>query len=88
MGYKQKPNKGMSKRMKVTGTGKVKHRHELNSHLRSGRSAKKKRHLGRPAILAEGHARNMRRRMLVHKLKPAKAAHEARLAAGKSESAA
>ena len=61
MGYKFKPNKGVAKRFRVTATGKMKHRHELSSHLRSGRSEKKKRHLGRPSILAEGHARNLRR---------------------------
>jgi len=32
MGYKFKPNKGVAKRMKVTKSGKIKHRHEKNSH--------------------------------------------------------
>lgn len=80
MGYKLKPNKGVKSRMKVTGTGKVKHRHELNSHLRSGRSAAKKRRLGRPAILDETHAKRFRRLMGMSGLKPAKIAHERALA--------
>ena len=39
MGYKFKPNKGVAKRMRITKTGKLKHRHEKNSHHRSGRSS-------------------------------------------------
>jgi len=35
----------------------------LTSHLRSARTAKKKRELRRPEILFEGHARNMRKLM-------------------------
>jgi large subunit ribosomal protein L35 len=80
MAYKFKPSKSVAKRFKVTKTGKLKHRHEKTSHLRSGRDANKKRHLGRPGVLAEGHARNMRRFMGVAKLKPAKTAHERALA--------
>ena len=57
MGYKFKPNKGVAKRMKVTATGKLKHRHEKLSHLRSNRTGKLKRALGRPSVLAEGHSR-------------------------------
>ena len=60
MAYKYKPNKSVAKRFTVTGTGKLKRRHTLSTHLRSARDGNKKRHLGRPAILNEGHARNMR----------------------------
>src|SRR5205085_11298169 len=60
MGYKFKPNKGVAKRMKVTATGKLKHRHEKNSHLRSGRSSALKRRLGRPSVLDEGQASRLR----------------------------
>jgi large subunit ribosomal protein L35 len=80
MGYKFKPNKGVTKRLRVSKTGKVKHRHELSTHLRSGRSAKKKRHLGRPAVLFEGHARNMRQLMGVSGRRPNQIAHERALA--------
>jgi large subunit ribosomal protein L35 len=76
MGYKFKPNKGVAKRMKLTGTGKLKHRHEKNSHLRSGRSSALKRRLGRPAVLAEGHSRNMRRLLGVEGKRPNQVAHE------------
>ncbi len=81
MGYKFKPNKGCVKRFKVTATGKVKRRGTFTSHLRSRRDAALKRRMGRPAILAEGHARNMRRFMGVSGLKPRRVAHERALAA-------
>jgi large subunit ribosomal protein L35 len=80
MGYKLKPNKGVKSRFRVTATGKLKHSHELNSHLRSRRSAKKKRHLGRPAVLDEGHARRFRGIMAISGKKPARIAHQRALA--------
>jgi large subunit ribosomal protein L35 len=67
MGYKLKPNKAVAKRFKVTATGKLKRHHSLTSHLRSGRSPKKKRELRRPEIVFEGLARNLRRLMGVSK---------------------
>jgi large subunit ribosomal protein L35 len=67
MAYKFKPNKAVAKRFKVTAKGKLKRHHTLTSHLRSPRSAKKKRHLRRPAITFEGIARNMRVLMGVSK---------------------
>ena len=81
MGYKFKPNKGVAKRMKVTATGKLKHRHEKLSHLRSNRTGKLKRALGRPEILAEGHSRNMRRFLGIVGKRPRQAAHLKALAA-------
>jgi large subunit ribosomal protein L35 len=81
MGTKLKPHKGMSKRFKVTGTGKLKRRHSLSTHLRSARSPKKKRHLGRPAIMFEGLAKKMRRLMGASKKNPNKIAHERAIAA-------
>jgi large subunit ribosomal protein L35 len=77
MGYKLKPNKAVAKRFKVTAKGKLKRRHSLTSHLRSGRTPKKKRHLNRPAIVFEGLARNMRRLMGVTKTNPNRAARRA-----------
>ena len=88
MAYKLKPNKAMAKRVRVTKTGKIKHRHTFLSHLRSARTSKKKRHLGRPAIMFEGLARNMRKYLLVSKVKPGKIAHERALAAKKAQATA
>ncbi|HVT90539.1 MAG TPA: bL35 family ribosomal protein [Tepidisphaeraceae bacterium] len=81
MGYKLKPNKGVLSRFRVTGTGKLKHSHELNSHLRSNRDAAKKRRLGRASVLDEGHAKRFRGLMAISGKKPAKIAHERALAA-------
>ena len=87
MGYKFKPNKGVAKRMKVTKTGKLKHRHEKLSHLRSNRTGKLKRALGRPEILAEGHSRNMRKFLGIVGKRPRKAAHDKAIALKQKEAA-
>ena len=76
MAYKFKPNKAVAKRFKVTAKGKLKRHHTLTSHLRSARSAKKKRHLRRPEITFEGIARNMRVLMGVSK-SPGRLKHKA-----------
>lgn len=85
MAYKFKPNKSVAKRFKITKTGKVKRHHSNTSHLMSARSSKKKRHLRRPAILFEGHARNMRRLMGVSAKNPARVKHERALAAAQAQ---
>ena len=76
MAYKMKPNKAVAKRFKVTAKGKLKRHHTLTSHLRSARTAKKKRHLRRPEITFEGIARNMRVLMGVAK-SPGRLKHKA-----------
>jgi large subunit ribosomal protein L35 len=81
MAYKFKPNKSVAKRMRVTATGKVKHNHSFTSHLMSSRPASKRRKLRRPAILAEGHARNMRQLMGVSGVRPNQIKHKRELAA-------
>lgn len=80
MGYKFKPNKGIKKRVSVSKTGKIKHRHEMNSHLRSGRSPALKRRLGRAGVLAEGQASRMRDLMGIRGTRPKQIAHERALA--------
>ena len=87
MGYKFKPNKGIKKRVKVSKTGKIKHRHEMNSHLRSGRSPALKRRLGRSAVLAEGQANRMRDLLGIRGTRPNQIAHN-RALAKKAEAAA
>jgi large subunit ribosomal protein L35 len=85
MAYKMKPHKGIASRFKVTASGKLKHRHELNSHLRSNRTAAKKRHLGRASVLDEGHAKRYRRLLAISGLKPNKTKHDRALAETSSE---
>ena len=87
MGYKLKPNKAVAKRFKVTAKGKLKRHHTLTSHLRSSRSAKKKRELRRPEITFEGIARNMRVLMGVSK-SPGRLKHRAEKRAAKAAAAA
>ncbi len=48
---KMKTHKGLAKRIKITAKGKVKHRRAGKSHLMSGKSPKRRRHLRLPAIL-------------------------------------
>ena len=81
MAYKFKPNKAVAKRFKVTKTGKLKRGHSLTSHLMSARPANKRRKLGRPALLHETIAGNMRKLMGVAKRRPNKIAHERALRA-------
>ncbi len=48
---KQKTHKGLSKRMKLTGTGKVRRRRSCGSHLMSTKNSKRRRRIGSSAIL-------------------------------------
>lgn len=48
---KQKTHKGMKKRFKVTGTGKVRHKSAYRGHKLSSKSAKRKRHLRQDNVL-------------------------------------
>jgi large subunit ribosomal protein L35 len=50
---KMKTHSGAKKRFKVTAGGKVKGRHAFTSHILEKKSPKKKRALGRPALLDE-----------------------------------
>jgi large subunit ribosomal protein L35 len=81
MAYKFKPNKSVAKRLRLTRTGKLKRNHSFTSHLMSARPSSKRRKLRRPAMLFEGHARNMRKLMGVSGIHPNKIRHERELAA-------
>jgi len=48
---KQKVHKGLSKRVKITATGKVKRRRSFGSHLMSSKGAKRRRRIGNPTII-------------------------------------
>ena len=50
---KMKTHSGAKKRFKVTGSGKVRGRHAFTSHILEKKSPKKKRALGRPALLSD-----------------------------------
>jgi len=50
MATKNKTNRSLKKRFKITGTGKLKHKSPGKRHLLSGRKPKRKRQLRAPAI--------------------------------------
>lgn len=58
---KQKTHKGMSKRYKLTASGKVKHRKRGRGHLLSGKTSSRKRHLRQDAIIGGVWAKNIRK---------------------------
>jgi large subunit ribosomal protein L35 len=58
---KMKTHSGAKKRFKLTAKGKVRARHAFTSHILEKKSPKKKRHLGRPAILSESDTRTVKK---------------------------
>jgi large subunit ribosomal protein L35 len=88
MAYKFKPNKSVKKRFRKTKTGKLKRHHSFTSHLMSARPSSKRRKLRRPAVLFEGHARNMRKLLGISAIRPEKIRHERELAAHQKAKAA
>lgn len=50
---KMKSHSGAKKRFKKTGTGKLKARHGMTSHILEKKSADRKRRLGRPLVVAK-----------------------------------
>jgi large subunit ribosomal protein L35 len=50
---KTKTHSGTKKRFKLTATGKVRGRSAFTSHILEKKSAKRKRRLGRPAVIAK-----------------------------------
>jgi large subunit ribosomal protein L35 len=50
---KMKTHSGAKKRFKITANGKVRGRHPFTSHILEKKSPKRKRALGRPAIISD-----------------------------------
>jgi large subunit ribosomal protein L35 len=50
MANKNKTNRSLKKRFKITASGKLKHSHGKRRHLLAGRTSKKKRHLRKAGI--------------------------------------
>ena len=58
---KMKTHKGLKKRIKITATGKVKHKRPNASHLMSGKSGSRVGHLRKKGVLGNPKvAKNMR----------------------------
>jgi large subunit ribosomal protein L35 len=50
---KMKSHSGAKKRFKLTGSGKVRGRHAMTSHILEKKSPKHKRYLGQPAAISD-----------------------------------
>lgn len=57
---KQKTHKGLSKRVRITATGKVKRRRSGGGHLMSGKNAKRQRRVTGSAIMTGTAARKIK----------------------------
>jgi len=57
---KQKTHKGLTKRVKITAAGKVKRKHSCGSHLMSGKNAKRRRRIGKSAIMKGATAKTVK----------------------------
>jgi large subunit ribosomal protein L35 len=57
---KMKSHSGAKKRFRMTGTGKVRGRHGMTSHILEKKSARRKRRLGRPAQIAKADTKRIK----------------------------
>jgi len=57
---KQKTHKGLSKRVKVTGSGKVKYKKAFTGHLMSSKSSKRKRSLSKAGMMTATMAKKVK----------------------------
>ena len=57
---KQKTHKGLKKRVKVTATGKVRHKRTGGGHLMSGKTAKRRRRVSSSGIMKSATAKTAR----------------------------
>jgi len=57
---KQKTHKGLTKRIKITSSGKVKCRHSGAGHLMSGKNAKRRRHLSSSTVITSAKAQTIK----------------------------
>src|SRR5271154_3561631 len=64
---KMKTHSGAKKRFKVTGSGKVRGRHPFTSHILEKKSPKRRRSLGKPAILSSHDVPRIKRMLGVGK---------------------
>ncbi len=64
---KMKTHSGAKKRFKVTATGKVRGRHSFTTHILEKKSPKRKRALGRPALISGDDIPRVRRMLGVGK---------------------
>ena len=57
---KQKTHKGLRKRIKITASGKVRHKRTGGGHLMSGKNAKRRRRAGSLSIMTSAMAKTIK----------------------------
>ncbi|MCH1409091.1 MAG: 50S ribosomal protein L35 [Verrucomicrobiales bacterium] len=62
-GGKAKTRKGVAKRFKVTGTGRVLRRKQGKRHLNRRKNAKRMRRLGQPTLVSKADEKNVKAEM-------------------------
>jgi len=72
---KNKPNKGLLKRIRMTKNGKVKFNRAFGRHLRSHKTGKLMRSYRRPAYATPGDARRVRAMLFTRVISSAHARH-------------
>jgi large subunit ribosomal protein L35 len=60
---KQKTHKGLSKRVKITASGKVKYKRSCGGHLMSTKNAKRRRRIGGPSIVTSATAQTIKAKL-------------------------
>jgi len=58
---KLKTKRGAAKRLKTTGSGKIKHYKAFGSHLLTGKTTKRKRNLRKSVLVNKSDERNIKR---------------------------
>ena len=58
---KMKTHRGLAKRTKVTGTGKVTRHKAFKSHILNKKSAKRKRHLRKGTLVSDANMKQVKR---------------------------
>jgi large subunit ribosomal protein L35 len=64
---KMKTHSGAKKRFRLTATGKVRGRSAFTSHILEKKSSKRRRRLGRPAVISPQDSRRVKRLLGVKK---------------------
>lgn len=64
---KQKTHKGMAKRFKKTGSGKLKRGHAKTSHLFANKTQKQKRKLRKSTLVSKGDQKRIQQRLDTYK---------------------
>ena len=56
---KQKTHKGLRKRVKVTASGKIKHKRAFGGHLMSSKTAKRRRKIASSGVMCKANTKNV-----------------------------